>query len=438
MGSHENLKTDVLVVGAGVSGIPAAIAAARAGAQVVLIEEDPLIGGAPCDYYVDMFCGGPLTGILREVEALLQARYSPTQDALFFLPEGFQRAFWTLLRREPGVTVLPGARAVETLVSGAAGEPRVVGVRVEAGLGRTHSRCSGQAFAIQSQVTIDATGCGAVAIMGGCTAMYGRDAQADFGEPHAPPQRDEQVQECTWMYISQQVGGGPPLNMMALEHVELGVLVNGLGWFHHDPQRAMRVNPRIYLHWGCRVRCADTRDPLALAQAQTEALQAMERDHAILREGGYAVYLAPRIGVRESNRILGQHVLSENDLRSGTLPADTVAVGTYGIDLWGEEGEISVAERHTPGYGIPYRSLVPREADGLLLAGRIISGSHIGMSAYRVMPIAGSIGQAAGVAAALCVQQRRQPRDLDAQAVRALLRSPDQNLQIELKSQGGP
>jgi hypothetical protein len=54
------------------------------------------------------------------------------------------------------------------------------------------------------------------------------------------------------------------------------------------------------------------------------------------------------------------------------------------------------------------------------------------------MPIAGSIGQAAGVAAALCVQQRRQPRDLDAQAVRALLRSPDQNLQIELKSQGGP
>jgi hypothetical protein len=205
--------------------------------------------------------------------------------------------------------------------------------------------------------------------------------------------------------------------------VELGVLVNGLGWFHNDPERAIALNRPIHLHWGCRVRCDDTRDSVALGRAQSEALQLMERDHALLRENGYAVYLAPRLGVRESNRILGEHVISENDLRSGVLPGDTIAVGTYGIDIWGEYKGIKIEDRVTPAYGIPYRALVPKEIDGLLLSGRIISGSHLGMSAYRVMPIAASIGQAAGVAAALCVQQGTQPRDLDPAAVQSMLRS---------------
>jgi len=259
--------------------------------------------------------------------------------------------------------------------------------------------------------------------------MYGRDGKADFSEPHAPDEADELVQECTWMYISQKIGGGPSFDMMRLEYVRSGVLVNGLGWFHDDPERAMALNPGIYLHWGSRVRCADTRDPVALAEAQTEALRSMERDHALLRENGYAIYLAPRLGVRESNRILGEHVITENDLRSGVLPPDTIAVGTYGIDIWGEYQGIKIEERVTPAYGIPYRALVPKGIDGLLLAGKIISGTHLASSAYRVMPIVGSIGQAAGVAAALCVQRGRQPRALDPQAVRALL--VEQNVQID-------
>ncbi len=415
------LKTDVLIVGAGASGIPAAVGAARytRTAQVTLIEEDPVIGGATTDYGVDMLCGGPVTGVMKEVEEILRARYSPTPEAYFFLPGSFQRAFWQLLNAEPNLRVITGARVIETLVEAG----RVVGVRAERGLGRT--------LTIHSQVTVDATGTGAVSILAGCTPMYGRDAQSDFGEPHAPPERDLEVQECTWMYISQRLGDGPEFDMMKLDHVRLGVLVNGLGWFHEDPERAMRLRRGIYLHWGCRVRCADTRDSVELGKAQTEALQAMERDHALLREAGYAVYLAPRLGVRESNRIRGEHVVSENDLRSGVLPPDTVAVGTYGIDIWGEYKGITIEERVTPAYGIPYRALLPLGVDNLLLAGRCISGSHLGMSAYRVMPIAASIGQAAGVAAALCANQNKTPRELSVQDVQDVLRS--QNMQIDFK-----
>jgi hypothetical protein len=229
---HQDLCTEVLIVGAGASGIPAAIGAARTGAKVILIEEDPIVGGATTDYFVDMLCGGPVTGIVKEAEDILRTHYSPTPNALFFLPDSFQRVFWRLLNREPNITAITGAKAVETLHEGT--DPRVKGVRVECGLGRS--------FAIHSQITVDATGCGAVSIMADCTAMYGRDAKSDFGEPHAPDERDDLVQECTWMYVSQKLGRGPCFDMTRLENVSLGVLVNGLGWFHNDPERAMELN----------------------------------------------------------------------------------------------------------------------------------------------------------------------------------------------------
>jgi hypothetical protein len=416
---NQELKTQVLIVGAGASGIPAAIGAARTGARVMLLEEDTAIGGAMVDYGVDMLCGGPVTGVMKEAQDQLRTRYSPTPEAYFFLPDSFQRVFWQLLNAEPNIQVIAGGRVVETLVEA----ERVIGVRADIGLGRS--------LTVRAQVVVDATGTGAVSILAGCTAMYGRDAQRDFNEPHAPPERDLEVQECTWMYISQKLGDGPEFDMMKLDNVRLGVLVNGLGWFHEDPPLALHLNRGIYLHWGCRVRCTDTRDTVELGKAQAEALQFMERDHALLREVRYMVYLAPRLGVRESNRIRGEYVIGENDLRSGILPADTIAVGSYGIDIWGEYKGIKIEDRVTPAYGIPYRALVPSEVDNLLLAGRCISGSHLGMSAYRVMPIAASIGQASGVAAALCARQGKSPRALNAQDVQDVLRI--QNMQIDFE-----
>jgi hypothetical protein len=86
----------------------------------------------------------------------------------------------------------------------------------------------------------------------------------------------------------------------------------------------------------------------------------------------------------------------------------------------------------TPAYGIPYRALVPIGIDNLLLAGRCISGSHLAMSAYRVMPIAASIGQASGVAAALCARQGASPRTLKVQDVQDVLRT--QAMQIDFET----
>jgi hypothetical protein len=437
MSHHGNLTTDVLVVGAGASGLPAAIGAARAGAKVTLIEEDPVVGGAPSDYYVCLLYGAPVTGILQEAVHLLETKYSPVPGAQFFLPSGYQRAWHELLAAEPNLQTITGARAVNVRVEDRKGAPTVTAVSVEV---QPDHR-----FDIESKVTIDCTGSGAVSIMAGCAALYGRDAKSDFDEPNAPDQPDDRVQACTWMYFIQRLPDARPTT----EKLPLGVgVLTGIRprghvgpWPSEEAERA--PDPGLYLQWGCAVRCRDTRDPIELANAHREAYKAMERDHALLHENGYMIHLAPRIGVREASRILGEYVVTENDIRSSVVPDDTIAVADYGLDIWKEKrqqtkdvgghddgGTVDVFGLETARYGIPYRALVPRDVDALLVAGKCMSGTHIAQSSFRVQPIVASAGQAAGVAAALCAEQGRQPRRLDPQEVRRLLRTKEHHLQL--------
>jgi hypothetical protein len=128
--------------------------------------------------------------------------------------------------------------------------------------------------------------------------------------------------------------------------------------------------------------------------------------------------------------VVGEHVVSECDLRSGKLPDDTITIGTYGLDLWG--GDLTQEECRVPAYGIPYRALVPKDVDGLLLAGKSISGTHVAMGAYRVQPILATYSQAAGVAAAWCARKDAQPRDVDVPELRAGLTRPEQGVVLEV------
>ncbi len=424
---HDDLNTDVLVVGAGASGLPAAIGAARAGANVICIEEDPVIGGAPSDYYVCLFYGRPITGILAELEQLLKTKYAPTSRAQFALPSGYQRAWRELIAAEPNLRVIPGARAAGVLRKGDSGA--VNGVTVEV--------IPGQTFTVSAKVTIDATGSGVVSDLAGCTVMYGRDAKADFGEPHAPDAADDRVQACTWMYFIQGIPGIEDKPRPRAVHVNVGIAPRGEDHLPQpEPVLPGETDPELYLQWGCAVECRDTRDPLALAEAHAKAYEVMESELRRLREGGYTVHLAPRIGVRECRRIRGEYVITENDITGGVFPDDTVAVADYGFDDWRphrvskERGNVDEFGAATARYGIPYRALIPQGVDGLLVTGKCMSGTHIAQTSFRVMPIAGSTGQAAGVAAALCAKHNAQPRNFDAKEIRAALRTRAQNLQL--------
>jgi hypothetical protein len=419
--------TDVLVIGGGTGGVAAALGAARAGARVILVEREPFVGGTITGSYVSMPCGGPRNGIYGLMLKRLAARYAlPARpvDLNWYLPSSWLVVMNEMLD-EAGVRVIHGLAANGAIIEEGRGCPRVAGAICPLP--------GGAEMRLRAAVTIDATGSGAFAEAAGCEMRYGTDARADFGETHAPEVGSDFVQHCTLMYISQKRGDRPAFDMTRLSCP--GVLEGTIGYFHRDREESLRRDAGLYLHWGSAAACRDTRDPLALAEAQATAQRAIQPDIELLHANGFLVTIAPRLGVREVRRTMGEHVITENDLRSGILPEDTVALGKYYLDIWGSTttGSDSHAERELPIFGIPYRALVPKGVDGLLLAGKSISGTHIAMSAYRVQPILATYSQAAGVAAAWCASQQVAPREVDVAALRDGLMQPEQGVVLDIE-----
>lgn len=425
----DSLKADVLVVGAGSGGWPAALAAARAGAKVILIEDDAVPGGQPVDMYVSSPCGGPRLGIYRELLDRLNKDHNISLSPAviegkrdgWYMPTSYVEVIMDMLgEQKDNLQLICGARAVGVLVTEGS-RNRIRGVEIE--------RLSGQRQIIEAAVTIDASGDGVVAAMAGCETMYGREARSVTGEPFGPEVADNKVQNCTWMFITQQLRKGP---MMDFTKIRYFPNESGYGWLKKksdadairkgiDLETAGQRNAGTYLHWGSAVTCKDTRDPVELAAAQMKAFTLISEDLKTYAANGYAVWLAPKLGVRETRRVRGEHIITYNDLKSGKLPDDVVALSTYGVDAWGEKG-IKEEDKHLPLSGIPYRALIPRNSEGLLVACKSISGTHIAASSYRVQPVLGSIGQAAGTAAALAAQKQTGVRDLSIKELQQKLR----------------
>lgn len=264
---------------------------------------------------------------------------------------------------------------------------------------------------IDAAVTIDATGNGLIADMAGCEYMFGSEAKSDYNEPVGIEVADGKVQPCTWMLISERIKRNAILPIDKLKGSS-AVEDNLNRWVKADDKEDMiRRDAGIYLHWGRTVYCKDTREPLLLAQAQQEALERLQENLGIWHEAGYAVHLAPKLGVREVRRIKGEYVLTANDLIAGTMHDDVIAHAHYSFDVWGMK--IPEEMKHIGPYGIPYRSILPTKTEGLLTAGRIISATRIAHSSLRVQPICSNIGMAAGTAAAMSALNQTGLRSID-------------------------
>jgi len=416
------LETDVLVIGAGAAGWPAAIGAAREGARVILLDDDPYPGGAAVDQFVSMPDGGPRSGVVTEFCTQLETRFALTPRPIdkwwyfWYLPSDVLRVVNELLAAEPNIQLVCPAKASRLTLDGS----RVTGALVPDEFGNERW--------IKARITIDATGTGALAEAAGCDTRYGHDSCHDFGEAIAPAERTPIVQQCTWMYVSHRLPGGDS------DWVPSGLESGYCTPASRTDAGAIERQAGIYLHWGCRVDCRDTRDPIALADAQREGLELMAPQLDELRSHGYVVHLAPRLGVREQRRIMGEFVVTANHLFAGAIPDDTVLVTQRPIDIWKKgSGQMDEYPEVQP-YGIPYRALVPLRLDGLFVVGKHMSGTHLAMASYRVQCLLGQLGQAAGVAAALCATQVVEPRRLVFADLMPRLTAQPQNLVIRGQS----
>ena len=357
---YPTLKCDVVVVGAGPGGVPAAIAAARQGAKVILLEEDNMPGGAPVDMYVPFICGGPRVGVFQEMIQVLNAKHTiggRTCETFgktgsdgknhWWMPGSYAEVIYQLLEKEENITLMCAAPVVGVKLKTSGNRNQVTGVRIMR---------NGDYQDIDAAVTIDATGNGLIADMAGCEYMFGSEAKSDYNEPVGIEVADGKVQPCTWMLISERIKRNAILPIDKLKGSS-AVEDNLNRWVKADDKEDMiRRDAGIYLHWGRTVYCKDTRDPLLLAQAQQEALERLQENLEIWHEAGYAVHLAPKLGVREVRRIKGEYVLTANDLIAGTMHDDVIAHAHYSFDVWGMK--IPEKMKHIGPYGIPYRSIL--------------------------------------------------------------------------------
>ena len=417
-------SVEVLVCGGGPAGIAAALMAARQGCRTLLVERYGRLGGAAAHGLV-----GPLMGKVQSawVDQIIERIGGRNVDYEFIDLK------YADLLAEAGARFLLHATVTEPLCEGR----RVVGVRLLTKQGASEVRTS---------VTVDATGDGDIACGAGAEYEQGRGAGPSW-------EADGLCQPMSIMFrvsgvnheASMEAHGGRrryrfpdgrTWNEITQEGNAKGELPAPVGFIRTyrsrwDDQRIINAT---------QVNRLDGMNPHDLTTAEIECRRQVGpildflRNHAPGFENAYVSAMPPFVGVRETRRICGLDRLTLEDLLEGrTFPTAVVRGASFPIDIHNPDG-IGQAMGSLPGqdpqvkpYDIPYGCLVPREVDGLLMAGRCISGSHEALASYRVQVIAMATGLAAGTAAALAARSNRPPREVDIPQVQAIVFSSDTN-----------
>ena len=181
-----------------------------------------------------------------------------------------------------------------------------------------------------------------------------------------------------------------------------------------------------------RVVKLDPTNPFDVTKAEMEARRQIRELMNFFREikapgmeNASVIYSAPSIGVRESRMLVGEYVLTGEDLMACKKFDDAIAAGNYDIDIHNPEGSGTSHYYFPEGtwYTIPYRSLIPKkeECDNLLVGGRCISVTHEAQASIRIMPICSTTGEAAGVGAAVAVKSAKAVQDADVGEIQAIL-----------------
>jgi hypothetical protein len=399
---------DVIVVGAGTAGCGAAIAAARTGAKTALVQDRPVLGGNASSELGVPTCGAAVShpnareGGLNEEANLIRAK------------NGFHKMSEPYLiqaQGEKGLTVFNNRRvmAAEMKDDSTLGAVRAVDTLTHAA-----SRYRGKLF-------IDCTGDGWVGYYAGAKYRFGRESSNEFGEAAAPAQADAITMSGCIMgnlaisYRAENAGKPvdytPPAWALKLPPPEEFYrdprgFTGGQWWLEHpgdiddlaDPELARDELIRItFAYWGFIKNGWKEKD--------------RARNYAL----AYVPYMDAR---RETRRLVGDYILKQQDAEQGVMFPDRISYGGWSLDVHNPRGILSgkdgpyYYDGRVPIYSIPYRTLYSTNIVNLLFAGRNMSVTHIALGSVRVEATLSTAGQAAGTAAALCVQHGVLPREL--------------------------
>lgn len=469
------ITTDILIVGGGTGGTAAAIQAARRGVNTVLVSELPWLGGMLTAAGVSAPDGNELlafqTGIWGAFIRELRQRQSGGLDnawVSFFTyePKVGAAIFHDWVKALPNLQWISGRVPRAVLRKG----DRILGVRFED-------------MTVHAKITLDGTELGDLLALGDIPHRWGWETQNQFSEPSAPdsltdpqePLRDiiqtYPVQSPTWIVCLKKAENGCGKPILPMQNYDASIFQDA--WKTYGPERFLTYgklpNHQFMINWpqqgndygvglerllqGEAAWREWAEEAIAHSQNFAHFIQStLGQEYELAAEafptlpgklGGGAFALMPYY--RESRRLVGLTTVTELDIlpikegRVATLPINekgemsAIAIGNYPNDHHYPGFEMPLAPKSvrwggrwtgTP-FAIPYEAIVPVNMNGFIVCDKAISISHIANGATRLQPVVLGIGQAAGMAAALCVEQGCHPRELSVAALQtALLEEP--------------
>ncbi len=408
---------DVAVVGGGMAGICAAVAAARNGAKTVLIQDRPVLGGNASSEIRVCVAGAHSkidgkrvdereTGIIEEI--LLENRFFNPQDSYHM----WDHILYDFVTLEPNLELMVNTQATNAVMEGG---------HISAALCWQSS--TETEITVKAQLFIDCSGDGLLAAAAGAPYRTGREAASEFDESYAVKEADAWQMGASLMLSTRDMGRPTPyrppafaikLDKEYLRHRGIDQLKEGFWWVElgsdndiTGEQETNRHKLMGYMHgvWDYIKNSGE------FPQSVNLALD----------------WIGSVPGKRESRRFIGDYILSQRDLMERRHFDDAVAYGGWSLDEHCPGGILSpdlppsyFHFHFDKVYQIPFRSLYSSMIDNLLFAGRNISQTHIALSSSRVIGTCAAMGQATGTAAALCLKYEVTPRILGQSHIKEL------------------
>ncbi|MBQ4089553.1 MAG: FAD-dependent oxidoreductase [Clostridia bacterium] len=397
-------KADLCVVGGGLSGLCAAVAAARHGARVVLMQERPMLGGNASSEIRMWVCGAHgdnnrETGILEEM--MLENLYR-NPDCNYSVWDGIMLE---TVQKEQNITLLLNCSCNDCEMDGSR-------VRSVTGWQMTTQTW----HTVEAEIFADCSGDSVLAPLTGAEYRIGREAREEFDEDIEPEVADshtmgmslliqarEQARpskfappEWAYKYTAETLKNRIPDMTSPMEnfwYLELGGMGDSIADSEKMRDELLKV---AYGMW----------DYVKNAPENVEKNKYWALD-----------WMGILPGKRESRRYVGDIIMNQNDVLAGGKFSDVVAYGGWTMDdhdpmgFYGDGHPTTHHNAPSP-YGIPYRCLYSKNIENLMFAGRNISVTHAAISSSRVMATCALLGQAMGTAAALAVAERISPREV--------------------------
>lgn len=399
---------DLVVVGGGIAGICMALSASRSGERVLLVHDREILGG--CNSSEVRVCLGGIIGyppypnlgkMVKEIQPIMG-------DPSIFGAEFYED------NRKKFAFMLHESRGKCTLALG----EQMVDAKVEDGsiksIETLHIR-SGKRKIYRGKLFADCTGDATLSRIAGCEVMYGRESRETFGESLGAKNYEKLVMGQSIRWYTEKKGyktDFPEFDTGFFKREEDCLHVLNGDWEQESGFRRDMADETeyirdyglymIYGNWWYQKNKSSRRDEYA----------------------NYSLKWASHLGgKRESYRVVGDHVLTQNDIEDHILYDDMTACMTWSIDIHFPEatneekfGEAFRSFAYHRGickpYPVPYRCLYARDIKNLFLGGRVVSTSHVAFSAIRVMRTLGMLGEAAGLATVICRQHDCTPREV--------------------------